>query len=396
MDALLKDFVSRKEHQLVIVTTGRNKDTIEVEKELVKYYMLPGGYPIEYNHLVPHNKQLWKQLIDNEKPELIQVWGSEFKHGLCALQAAPQFPSVIYMQGILAAIARYYEAGIDRNELRKCTTLLDIVKRDSVLQQKKKYYRRAVYEKELFDRAGNVIGENIWCKAHCEAISPNVKVHFCPLSVNVIFTDYSYDINKAELHTLMCNAADYPLKGLHVLLRALALAKRKYPNIKLYIPGTPLVVNKDFKSQIRKRGYFNYIEKLIKKLGLVDNIVFTGVLAPEQMAERMVKVNAFVVCSALENHSSTLKEAMMAGLPCISSYVGGVPEYVKHGENGMLYRFEEYELLSEYICNIFDDREFAMRIGNAARETARKIHDSADIYNRIISIYKNILHEAES
>lgn len=396
MDALLNDFVRRKEHQLVIITTGRNRGTIEVEKELVKYYMLPGGYPIEYNNLVPHNKHLWKQIIDKEKPDLIQVWGSEFKHGLCALQAAPQIPSVIYMQGILAAIARYYEAGIDRKELRKCITLLDIIKRDSILQQKKKYYRKAAYERELFDRAGNVIGENMWCKVHCEAISPNVKVHFCPLSINEVFANSNYDINKTEPHTLMCNAADYPLKGLHILLRALALVKRKYPDIRLYVPGTPLVVNKDFKSQIRKRGYFNYIEKLIKELGLSDNVIFTSPLTPALMAERMVKVNAFVVCSALENHSSTLKEAMMVGLPCISSYVGGVPEYVKHGENGMLYRFEEYELLAEYICNIFGDKEFAMRIGKAARETAIKIHDSADIYDKIISVYENILGGAKA
>lgn len=396
MNALLNDFISKKEHQLVIVTTGRNKEIIKVDSEQVVYYLLPGGFPIEYNHLVAKNKRYWMQIIEKEKPDLIQVWGSEFKHGLCALQAAPQIPSVIYMQGVLAAIARYYEAGIERKEIIKHTTLLDIIKQDSILQQKKKYYTRAVCEKEMFDISGNVIGENLWCKAHCEAISPNVKVHFCPLSINEIFAKFDYDVSNVEPYTLMCNAAGYPLKGLHILLRALVLVKEKYPSVKLYVPGTPLVVKKDFASQIRKRGYFNYIEKLIQKLDLNDNIFFIGPLTPEQMADRMSKINIFVVCSALENHSSTLKEAMMVGLPCISSNVGGVPEYVKHGENGMLYRFEEYELLAEYIRNIFDDKVLAQKIGDAAKETARKLHDSADIYNKIIGIYKNILDGTKS
>lgn len=391
MGALLKDFIQKKEYQLVIVTTGRNKEIIEVDSEQVVYYMLPGGFPIEYNHLVENNKKYWKQIIEKEKPDLIQVWGSEFKQGLCALLAAPNIPSVIYMQGILAAIARYYEAGIESRELKKHTTILDIIKQDSILQQKRKYYKRAVYEKEMFDISGNVIGENLWCKLHCEAISPNVKVYFCPLSINDVFANYYFDIGSIEPYTLMCNAADYPLKGLHILLRALVLVKRKYPDVKLYVPGIPLVVQKDFISQIKKRGYFNYIEKLIDKLDLYNNIVFTGKLTPSQMAQRMSKVNAFVVCSALENHSSTLKEAMTVGVPCISSIAGGIPEYVTHGENGLLYRFEEYEPLAEYICNIFRDKELAQKIADAGKESARKLHDGSNIYNKIVGIYKDIL-----
>lgn len=391
MGALLNDFIQKREHQLVIITTGRNKEIIKVGSEQVVYYRLPGGFPIEYNHLVAKNKKYWKQIIEKEKPDLIQVWGSEFKHGLCALQVAPNIPSVIYMQGVLEAIARYYEAGIDTKELKKHTTILDVLKQDSILQQKKKYYQRAVYEKEMFDISRNVIGENLWCKVHCESISSNVKVHFCPLSINEVFANYNFDIGNIEPYTLMCNAADYPLKGLHILLRALVLVKKKYPDVKLYVPGTPLVVKKDFVSQIRKRGYFSYIEKLIKKLSLYNNIVFTGGLTAEQMADRMSKVNAFVVCSALENHSSTLKEAMMVGTPCISSIAGGVPEYVIHGQNGMLYRFEEYELLAEYICNIFGDKVLAQKIGSAGKESARKLHDSADIYSKMVGIYKDIL-----
>ena len=58
------------------------------------------------------------------------------------------------------------------------------------------------------------------------------------------------------------------------------------------------------------------------------------------------KTRVFVLSSSIENHASSLKEAMMVGTPSIATFVGGVPEYVRHGENGFLYRFEEYEIMA--------------------------------------------------
>ena len=44
----------------------------------------------------------------------------------------------------------------------------------------------------------------------------------------------------------MCSAANYPIKGLHMLLKALTIVKAYYPDVKLFIPGTPLrPVNSD-------------------------------------------------------------------------------------------------------------------------------------------------------
>jgi glycosyltransferase involved in cell wall biosynthesis len=393
MDALLNDFISAGEHELIVVTTGRNKDIIFLEDYLVKYYILSGGYPIEYNHLKEGCKSQWKKLIEKENPDIIQVWGSEFKHGLAALQVAGNIPSVIYIQGILEVIARYYESGIEHKDLIKSITFRDIVKRDSILQQKNRYYHRAKFEKEMFKLAGNIISENLWCDVHCKAIADNIKTHYCPLSINEIFEKYRWSIDLMEPYTIMCNASGYPLKGLHIIMKAVQLVKRKYPNVKLYIPGDSIVSDGSLKWRIRKRGYSKYIEKLISKLDILGNIQFMGRLTPEEMAYKMSKVNAFVVGSALENHSSTMKEAMMVGVPCISSIVGGVPEYAIHRENALLYRFEEYELLAEYICQIFKDNKLAEKLSNNSKISSNQLHNGAKIYDTIINIYKKIINE---
>lgn len=48
----------------------------------------------------------------------------------------------------------------------------------------------------------------------------------------------------------------------------------------------------------------------------------------------MLESNAFIMMSCIENHSSTLREAMYLGVPCISSAISSVPEFVTHGKNG--------------------------------------------------------------
>ena len=95
--------------------------------------------------------------------------------------------------------------------------------------------------------------------------------------------------------------------------------------------------------------------------------------------------------SAIENHSSSLKEAMMVGMPCVSSKVGGVPEYVNHGENGYLYNFEDYTVLAEYISRIFDDDNLALELSKNAHDTIKQMHDSDDVLKNIVDIYGKLV-----
>jgi len=391
MDALLKDFYVRGGHDLVIATTGRNEDIVFLHEGIAKYYILPGGNPNEYDHKNSKNTGEWEALFAKEKPDIIQIWGTEYKHGLAAVKAANGIPCIIYMQGILEAVARYYEAGIEHKDLIKTMTLWDLTKRNSILAAKRRYIQNAKYEKEMLILSGNIISENIWCNAHCKAIAPEVKTYYCPLSINRDFDEKAWTEVAMEPHTILVNSSGYPLKGLHMVIRAVHLVKKKYPDVRLFVPGSPMKAGKDLKSRIRKTGYVNYIEKLTDALEMRGNIIYIGIISAAEMAEKMAKVNVFVLGSALENHSSTLKEAMQVGTPCVASIVGGVPEYAVHGENALLYRFEEYELLAENIMNIFENPELAKKLSTNARRTIGSLNENITIYDRIISIYEKVI-----
>lgn len=392
MDALLSDYRKHGGFELSVATVAKVKTIQTFENENVRFFAVPDDIPLNYNGEKASNIKEWEDLIKKEEPDLVQVWGTEFSHGLSALKVCKKhgIPSVIYMQGYLGSIARHYLAGISEKEIKKNITFRDFIKHDGILKQQKNYLVSCKREIEEFYLSGRIICENDWCEQSVKAVSPDIKIYRCPLSINEKFGKTQWNIDNCQRHSVICNASDYPLKGVHMLLKAIALLKNKYPDIKLYIPGTKVLEYNSFAQKLRRRGYAKYIDRLIKKLNIEDNIVWLGPLSQEELAKWYSKTHVFALCSAIENHSSSLKEAMITGLPCVASAVGGVPEYVRHGENGFLYRFEEYDIASSYIEKIFEDDSLAEKLSVNAREEMLKLHANNNVFERMAEIYNSI------
>ena len=169
----------------------------------------------------------------------------------------------------------------------------------------------------------------------------------------------------------------------------MAQLKNEFPNIKIYITGEkPQKTSwKEWKKVV---GYPAYLQKLIQELNIEDNIVFLGILHAEEMAEQMSKAHLFVLASAIENSPTTLSEAMLMGLPSITSYVGGTPDMARDGEEALFYRDNDPQLLAYQIKRVFDDKALAMKLSKNARKRAVVDHDPQANLERMITIYNNI------
>ena len=391
MSALLDSVSNSEDFEFIAATTAAVSKTVSVEENGVKYYALPDQPPSLYDENKESNINAWKELFELEKPDLIEIWGTEFTQGLCALKVANGIPSIIRMQGYLSEIAKNYLAGMTPDELKKNVTLRDRIKRDSIAQQQEKYFASAKKEAQMIELSGNVICQNGWGEAVIKSQHPNAKVYFCPLSINSVFQNYSWSAEQAEPHSIICNASGYSLKGLHVLLRAVALLKDKYPDIKLYVPGEPMVSDGSVQWLLRKRGYTKFIEGLIDELGVKENVVWLGKITHEELAAQLEKKSVFVLCSAAENQSSSLIEAMTVGVPSIASAVGEVPEFVRDNENGLLYRFGEHDVLANLIDKVFSDSQLAEKLSENGKKDMREAHDAEMINRTIIDIYKEVI-----
>lgn len=390
MDALLSQIKENGDIHHTIATTISTESIISKEYNGVQYHLLPGGNPVSYNRNVSDAQRDWKSIMVNEQIDFVLVWGTEYSHAIPALEVAKELniPSVIYIQGMMKAIMRFADGLVPQRTMWRYTTLRDIYRRQIWARQNNWFAKHAEVEYELIRLSGSVIVENNWAEIFCKSINPNLTIYRIPLNINKVFYNEKWDSNKITQHTIISNASGPAYKGIHNILYALPLVKRVYPDVKLYIPGRSMIT-KGFLSRQKVPGYYNFITDFIRNHDLVENVEFTGYLTQAQLAKKLSESHIFVLSSSIENHSSSLKEAMAVGTPSVASQVGGVPEYFDYGKCGFSYRYEEYECLAGYICNLFQDKDMCERFSVESRERARAISEG-EITKLVVMMYNDL------
>ena len=88
---------------------------------------------------------------------------------------------------------------------------------------------------------------------------------------------------------------------------------------------------------------------LVSELGLSDEVKFFGSITEKEVVAEYGKAQVFVLSSEEEPAPQVIAQAMAAGLPVVSTSVGGIPFLVKDGQNGFLVPPGNVERLAEKI-----------------------------------------------
>ena len=202
------------------------------------------------------------------------------------------------------------------------------------------------------------------------------------------------EIRKLRKNSLFfISQASYPVKGFHIFLDALSILKDKYPNVKVYVGGYNPTDKSTLKNRLKRNYYGIYLEKRIKELNLEKNIIFTGVLSEKEVLGKLLNSNVFVSPSTIENSPNSVGEAMLLGVPIVSSYVGGVMDMLVHKKEGFLYQGDAPYMLAYYIDKVFNEENTnkITSISRNARARAKEIFDKDENAVNLIEIYKEIL-----
>ncbi|WP_020061484.1 glycosyltransferase family 4 protein [Bacillus sp. 123MFChir2] len=370
----------------------RFNDVKLLEGKEMKYYTFPSVNSSDLNQI--NNNQYLELIVEQCKPDIVHIFGTEFIHTLSMVNVCRKknIKIVVSIQGLVSIIPKHYMLALPVN-VQKRYTFRDLLKRDNIKKQQKKFIKRGEFEIESLRKVNNVIGRTTWDKACTTQINPNVTYHHCDETLREEFYNYQWDIKKIERHSIFLSQGSYPIKGLHFMIEAMPLILKKFPNTKLYIGGTDITSSKTLKEKMKISSYGKYIKELIKKYNLQDKIVFTGLLSEKQMCERYLQSNVFVCPSTIENSPNSLGEAMILGVPCVASDVGGVSDMLKHKEEGFVYQTDAPYMLAHYVCEIFKNDELALKFSENARAHALKTHDSIKNTKRLIEIYEDILQK---
>ena len=387
------DYIVKQEDidlTIIFLNNQKEKDIYE-EIGNVDYYAIKKikKYKANKKEIV----DLYKEILSRINPDVIHVWGTEFPQILYSVDAAKQLEMqqnvVINLQGMCAAIAEHYYAGIPEKTVRSYT-LRDFIKRDNLYRQKKDFTERSKCEAEAIGNAKYVIGRTDYDRAYSTIINPKVNYLTCNETIRPGFYRYNWEYSKCKKYSIFLSQAYYPLKGMHFVLKAVAMIKDQYPQIEVNVAGSDIVRISDKMGKLKSNSYARYLRKMIKKYDLGERINFIGNKTEEEMIQWYLRSNVFISASSTENESNSLGEAKVLGMPVIASFVGGVSDRISHKVDGLAYQYDDPIILARYISDIFDNTKLAIQYGIEAQKNEKKISNQTKNNERLIEIYKKI------
>jgi glycosyltransferase involved in cell wall biosynthesis len=138
-----------------------------------------------------------------------------------------------------------------------------------------------------------------------------------------------------------------------------------------------------------------YSQKLSYMASRRQNLHALGELPNEKVLAYIQAADVFVLSSRDEALPITLFEAMYFGKAIICSRVGGIPEVIEHGENGLVFEIEDHQQLAGFIADLFHDRNYLEQMGRNGNENLL-INLSFQVQiNKWIGIIEDLLENSQ-
>jgi len=186
--------------------------------------------------------------------------------------------------------------------------------------------------------------------------------------------------NHTDDNILLCVARINEIKGLEYLIKAIPYVTKSVPDVKLIIVG-----------QILDKSYFRKLNELVSKLKCKKFVEFTGPIPHDQIVNQYNSSKIFLLTAiGGEGHSNATLEAMACGIPVIVRPVGGIPDYVKDGINGVYFRSEDPKELAEKIVCLLKNKQQREKIGKAARKTIEDKRNWNSFIMGLVKVFNNV------
>ena len=185
------------------------------------------------------------------------------------------------------------------------------------------------------------------------------------------------EVTRNEFRLITTASADVPLKGLDFSLKALKKLKKDFPNMHLIVIGL-----------IKKGGH---TEKLIKKLGLENDVTFKSNLTKNEIKDCYSKSSIAIVSSLYEGFGYPVIEAMSCEVPLIATNVSSIPELTS--EFAKLVDSKNEEMIYQSVKDILAEYDKYKKIAIKGRQHVIKnfnwIKITGEYENAIFETIKN-------
>lgn len=374
------------EIQLFNISQGLLKHTIRQDFNDICQWLLP--YEPLRNAGLPSNRtvQEIQKIVNEVNPDIIHIWGTENYWGLLTARGYLKGNVVLEIQGLLFAIEKYFYSGLTILDILKCFRIFGLLKPSiTLIGMKYSFKRWGKFEKEIILNHNDISTQSGWVRAYIRNVNPLARIHNATISLRTKFVEANkWELDSCVPYQIFTSSSTFVVyKGLHILIEAVAILKRRFPQIKLEIAGT-------ISSGLRGEGYAKWLKRKIKHLGISQNITWTGPLDANDLVKHLHQANVAVFPSYIESYCLAFEEALTVGVPSVAAYSGAMPELATNENMALFFSPGDVVMCANAIERFFENPDYA-RIVSHNVYNSKKDKRNIDVVTNQLSIYNSLL-----
>jgi glycosyltransferase involved in cell wall biosynthesis len=192
------------------------------------------------------------------------------------------------------------------------------------------------------------------------------KIRVIPLGVDPEVFAPVRQRTAQEFFQLLCVGRLVPEKGQHILLDAVARLRAEDRDVRLILVG-------DGPSRVS-------LEACVRRLNLGSAVTLTGAINQDEIRAIYSRADTFVLASFAEGVPVVLMEAMAMEIPCIATWIAGIPELIRDGCQGLLVSPGNPAALAAAIARLMDEDSLRLSLGKAGR---RRVIEKYNLKNNV-------------
>ena len=167
-----------------------------------------------------------------------------------------------------------------------------------------------------------------------------------------------------------------PRKGYETLLRGFALIASKYPEWRITFAGN---------------GEIENAQRIAKELKIEKQVEFLGWVSGNRKEQAFQKASIYCLASDGEGFPMGVLDAWAYGIPSIVTPVGGIPDIVTNGENGLVFKVNNETELAKQLEKIITNNNLYKKLADASLHLACTTFNISTINKQLERIYSNLL-----
>jgi glycosyltransferase involved in cell wall biosynthesis len=349
IDRLAYHLSQIKDCEIHLITFGDEKKEIingNLRIHVLKKW-LPGYFnlPLEFLILI---HEIWR--VD---PDIVHAHESCMPYSTAAAIMCKKYPTLLTMHMVL-------------QEWPRPVSNFGKISRWITLQN----------EKYVLSKIPNIIAVSSYLKDKINELSKS-KLFIVPNGTDIEKknSNIEYENHLLDKNVIFSVGMLDERKGIDILIRSILLVKTEIPDVLLFIAGQG---DNEF-----------YLKKLTKELKLEEKVKFLGYISEKEKRLYFSFADIFVLPSRHEPFGIVLLEAMSYGKPILASNVGGIPDIIKDGKNGLFFESTNFEDLAQKIIMLFTDDKLKDKLSTNGKSMI-KIFAWENVATKTFDIYEEI------